>query len=594
MSDPLRGPLKGAKVWALRDDATHHEALRMLGDDFPIAYDVETTGVDYHDEIRLVQFGNQTDAFVFDPHEWPELVRHLALRHHKIAHNAPFDALHLAKFTGIPVAKILATTTDTMILAHLVDPRDKLDGGTGKGLKELAAYYVDPESPDGQTALKARFKELGFKIADGFAEIDLWDPTFVLYAGLDVILTARLLGPLMHFIDKYDLANLSDFDHQVQAMTASMTERGMAVDVDYSCQLVRELEAQASAAEQRAILFGVNNVNSTAQVAEALLVRGVELTETTPSGAWKVDRTILEALDDELAQLVLEAKGARKAISSWVEPIIEHGRRDGRVHPRIKTLAARTSRMSITDPPLQQLPSTDHHVRSCLIADPGMSLIACDFSQIEFRVLAALSSEPSMIRTFEQGGDLHSATAARLFGEDFTKAHRKLAKGVGFGQVYGGGADTLSRQAGVSKLEARKAMAAFNRAFPRVKRWSASLTDKVTHGEPIVTLPTNRRIPIERRFGYRATNYMIQGLAADLFKGSLLELERLGLADQLLIPVHDEIIAQAPTQEAEEFAHAVAEAMSGEFGPVPIVAEAEVIGTSWGDAYRQEPHAAHR
>ena len=84
---------------------------------------------------------------------------------------------------------------------------------------------------------------------------------------------------------------------------------------------------------------------------------------------------------------------------------------------------------------------------------------------------------------------------------------------------------------------------------------------------------------------------MIQGLAADLFKGSLLELDRLGLADQLLIPVHDEIIAQAPTQEADEFAHAVADAMSGEFGPVPIVAEADVIGSSWGDAYRpQESH----
>ena len=591
MADPLRGPLKGAKVWALRDDATHHAALKMLGDELPIAYDVETTGTDYHDEIRLVQFGNDTEAFVFDPHQFPDLVRHLAVRHHKIAHNAPFDALHLAKFTGIPASTILEHTTDTMILAHLVDPRDKLDGGTGRGLKELAAHYVDPDAPDGQTALKQRFKELGFKIADGFAQIDLWDPTFVLYAGLDVILTARLVAPLMEFITKYGLKELSEFDHQVQVLTTSMTQRGMAVDVDYSSQLVEDLERQAEAAEQRATVYGVHNVNSTAQVAEGLLVRGIELSETTPSGAWKVDKNILEGLDDDLARLVLEAKGARKAISSWVEPIIEHGHRDGRVHPRIKTLAARTSRMSITDPPLQQLPSTDHHVRSCLIADPGMSLIACDFSQIEFRVLAALSSEPSMIRTFEQGGDLHSATAARLFGDDFTKAHRKLAKGVGFGQVYGGGADTLARQAGVSKLEARKAMAQFNRAFPRVKRWSAGLTDKVTHGEPIVTLPTNRRIPIERKFGYRATNYMIQGLAADLFKGSLLELDRLGLADQLLIPVHDEIIAQAPTQEADEFAHAVADAMSGEFGPVPIVAEADVIGSSWGDAYRpQESH----
>ena len=188
MADPLRGPLQSAQVWAMRDSSLHERALKMLGDEVPIAYDVETSGTDYHDELRLVQFGTETEAFVFDPHQFPDLVRHLAVRHHKIAHNAPFDALHLAKFTGIPASTILKDTTDTMILAHLVDPRDKLDGGTGRGLKELAAHYVDPDAPDGQTALKQRFKELGFKIADGFAQIDLWDPTFVLYAGLDVIL----------------------------------------------------------------------------------------------------------------------------------------------------------------------------------------------------------------------------------------------------------------------------------------------------------------------------------------------------------------------------------------------------------------------
>ena len=593
MTDPLRGPLTEANVWPIHDVEDHSRALDRLLDDRALTYDTETTGVDFHDDVRLVQFGDETDAFVFDPHQFPELAVKLADHPTKICHNAPFDALHLARLTGRPVAQVIEGTLDTMILAHLVDPRDKLDGGTGRGLKELAAHYIDPDAPDGQTALKRRFKELGFKIGDGFAQIDLWDPTFVLYAGLDVILTARLVAPLMRLITKHGLEELSEFDHQVQALTTAMTERGMAVDLDYSCNLVEELDEQQRAAEQRATLYGVHNVNSTAQVAEALLVRGIELKEKTPSGNWKVDRSVLEGLDDELAQLVLEAKGARKAITSWVEPIIEHGRRDGRVHPRIKTLAARTSRMSITDPPLQQLPSGDHHVRTCLVADPGMSLVACDFSQIEFRVLAALTNEPSMIQTFLDGGDLHDATAERLFGSDFNKAHRKLAKGVGFGQVYGGGADTLARQAGVSKLEARKAMASFNRAFPRVKRWSAALTDKVTHGEPIVTLPTNRRIPIERKFGYRATNYMVQGLAADLFKGSLLELDRLGLSDQLLIPVHDEIIAQAETKDAKDFALAVADAMSGEFGPVPVVAEADVIGTTWGDPYRKESNDPH-
>ena len=182
-----------------------------------------------------------------------------------------------------------------------------------------------------------------------------------------------------------------------------------------------------------------------------------------------------------------------------------------------------------------------------------------------------------MIQTFAQGGDLHSANAERLFGPGFTQEQRRLAKGVGFGKIYGGGVDTLSRQAGVSKSEARKTMAAFDRSFPRVTRWSRQLIDKVTHGEALVQLPTGRKIPIDRRFGYRATNYMIQGLAADLFKGALLELDKAGMADYLLIPVHDEIIAQYPTEQAEEFSKNLEEIMSGDLGPVPITAEAEAL-----------------
>ena len=193
-----------------------------------------------------------------------------------------------------------------------------------------------------------------------------------------------------------------------------------------------------------------------------------------------------------------------------------------------------------------------------------------------------------MIETFAQGGDLHDATAERLFGPGFTKEQRRLAKGVGFGKVYGGGVDTLSRQAGVSKIEAKKSMAAFDRSFPRVTRWSRQLIDKVTHGEPLVQLPTGRRIPIDRRYGYRATNYMIQGLAADLFKGALLELDQAGMTEHLLIPVHDEVIAMCPTDQAEEFSRSLEEIMSGELGPVPITAEAEIIGRSWGDKYKKE------
>jgi DNA polymerase-1 len=506
-----------------------------------------------------------------------------------LMHNAPFDCLHLSKFTDeYSIDDIMQNVTDTQILAHLIDPREKVDGGIGHGLKELCAAYVDANSPDGQQALKNRFKELGFKNADGFKLIPLWDEIYVMYAGLDVILTARLAPQLIAKV-KSSYAHLIDFEHEVQRITTAMTHRGFAVDLQYATMLNHDLGEEEVQAIGTAAKFGVANVNSTSQVAEALQVRGVQLTEKTPSGKWKVDKKVLESLqDDELAQSVLTAKGASKAMSSWVAPLIEHGQIDGRVHCRIKTLAARTSRMSIANPPLQQLPANDHRIRTCLIADQGQTLVACDFKQIEFRVLAYLAQEETMISAILNGEDLHDSTAARLFGDDFTSLHRKLAKGVGFGVVYGGGKDTLARQAGVSPMEAQKAIASFERNFPRVQRWKRSLIDKVTHGEPLVVLPTGREIPLDRKFGYRSVNYLIQGLAAELFKGSLIELNNAGLGEHLLVPIHDEVLFQVRETDREEFARTVVETMSGELGQVPIDASSEIIGSAWGNAYLKE------
>jgi DNA polymerase-1 len=590
----LQTQLHDAVVESVREIDDLLEAERDLGEwqhSEVIAVDTETTGLDFHDDVRLVQFGTRRKAWVFDPVKAPTLIRCLTEAMVEggmwVMHNAPFDALHLSKFSKRSAQEIMQHVTDTQILAHLIDPRERIDGGIGHSLKALCAHYVDPDSPDGQTALKARFKELGLKHSEGFAKIPLWDETFVRYAGLDVILTARLLPKLLVEI-KPSFSHLINFEHEVQRITTAMTERGMRVDTNYALGLRHDLEQEHLQASQDALRYGVANVNSTQQVADALIQRGVTLTDRTPSGQFKVDKTILMGLEEPLAKSVLAAKEASKASSSWVTPLIDHGQAGGRAHCRIKTLAARTSRMSISNPPLQQLPSNDHRIRSCLIADEGQLLVACDFKQIEFRVLAALSQEKFMIDAILNGEDLHDMTASRLFGSDFTSKHRKLAKGVGFGKVYGGGKATLARQAGVTELEAERALAAFDRSFPRVQRWTRGLIDKCTHGEPLVILPTGREIPLERKFGYRAVNYLIQGLAAEIFKGSLIELHNAGLGDHLLVPVHDEVLSQVRETEAEEFAHTLIEVMSGELGPVPIEADAEVIGRSWGDIYRKE------
>ena len=596
-------------VTALPDSVVHVIRTATEADEFcdwldrphrALAVDVETTGLAFTADVRLVQVSDQRDAWVWNPHEFPGLVENVVHGDQRlIMHNAQFDALHLARLqygddlrlVATEAVAILDVTTDTALLSHLLDPRGKADGGAGHDLKGLSARFVDAAAPDGQAALLARFKELGYSKADGFRLIDRWDPVLVKYAAMDALLTARLEPVLTEKVEALGLGRLVKFDHDVQKVCAAMTARGMAVAVDYARQLCADLEVEQADAERQALIYGVTSVNSTAQVSEALMAAGHTLTERTDSGLWKIDKAVLAGIDHPLARLVETAKYARKMRGTWLEPILAHGEVDGRAHCRIRTVAARTYRMSITDPPLQTLPATDHRVRSTLIADPGMVIATIDFNAIELRVMSALAGEDRMIETFIAGDNFHDATAERMFGPDWTAENRRTVKGVAFGWLYGSGPKTLAKVAGISQSEAKKVIDNFERSFPRAQRWARQSSQRVAFGEALVVTPTGRRIPVDRDRSYRATNYVVSSLAADLYKGSLLELSAAGFDEFLLVPVHDEIVCQLPVADAEDIAHEMATVMGGHLGRVPIVAEAEISGPSWGTKYSRE--AAH-
>jgi DNA polymerase-1 len=476
---------------------------------------------------------------------------------------------------------VLDGVTDTMVLARLVDPRTKKDG-YGHGLKRLAEKYVDPNAPDGDRALMIRFHELGFNKATGYAGIDIEDPTYLMYGGLDCIMTNRLVEPLMEQIRLYDLGHLVQFDHQVSVICAKMRQRGIKVDEPYSEKLTEELFAERDLNVAIAASLGVENINSTKQVADGLRIRGCELTETTDKGQIKVDKVVLKGLDDDLARAIVAAKSAGKAVTSWVTPFLDHAQHDGRVHCNIKT-GSITYRLSASEPNLMNLPSGDWSIRRCLVADEGQSLISCDFSQVELRTVAVLANEPRMIEVFKAGQDMHTATATKLFGAEHTPAQRKLAKNTAFGIIYGGGADTLSRQAGVSRSEARKAIQRFYRSYPRIQRWSDYTIQSIREKKPIVVTHTGRRIPVDPRFAYRSTNYAVQSLACDIFRDALVKLDSAGI--DLLLPVHDEAILQAPQADAQDMAREVARIMTDDLDGCPITADADVVGPSWGHAY---------
>lgn len=569
-----------------------------------LGFDTETTGLDVFSRdhaLRLVQIGNREQAWVLRADLFGDLIaRTLRQPRAFTAHNAAYDLLVVDRHLGVKIEELASRVFDTRILAHLLDPRTRGEGGTGLRLKELAEIYVDSSAPDTEKGLNEVFRrEYKATKATGWAKIDVDHPTYVRYAGLDPLLARRLFDEIAPMVRDVGLDHLSKFEHHLAGLLAILQRRGVLVDVDYVERLGPELLATAEEFRGVARRYGVENVNSTAQVADALLAMGEDLQEKTPSGGWKVDKEVLMPLADldpdwerlevrkpnPLADAVLRAKRADKWKTSYADAFLDLRDAEDRIHPMIGGLQARTARMSISRPPLQQLPSGDWKIRRALIADPGNLIVASDYSQVEMRVLAALADEPTMKAKIAEGYSIHDAVASGMFGPDFTPRQRKLAKNTGFGEVFGGGAKTLARQAGVSIEVAKEAKNLFSQGFPEIKRYGKRLQARAEYGKKEVVTPSGRHLPLDRDRLYAATNYVVQSTARDLLAQAIVDLFDKGLGDHLLLPVHDEIVAQAPAKDAEEVVREIGRTMESTFMGVSITSDPEVYGPTWGHGY---------
>lgn len=576
-----------------------------------VGADTETTGLDTFSptyRLRTSQFGDARNAWVLQTEvsdrtaeaaRWafdalPRLV----------FHNATFDMLVLDRHLRVPLATLAPKVTDSKIIAHLFDPRPRHEGGYGLKLKELAERDVDPNAPDTQEDLTQVFHSIGETKDTGWAKIDINHPTYLQYAGLDAILVSRVLPVLEARLRKSGVQqSLVDFEHAVMLVCAKMERRGMLVDQEYVRPLVARLQEEAALHAGRAAKYGVTSVNAPKQVAAALVGMGETLTETTDSGALKVDKEILQPFADvdrdwarigsrapnPLADAVLRSKRAGKWAKSYGVAMRDGIDTAGRIHPKINSLQARTARMSISGPPLQQLPSGDWTIRRALLADPGHRIFSVDYSAVEMRVLAALADERTMKRAIAEGRDLHDFTAELIWGPNFTKKHRKMGKGVGFGKVYGGGAKTLSRQTGAPIAEVKAAIAAYDRVYPGVKRYSNRVQREARGHGYIVWTPVGRRLPLDRDRVYAATNYAVQSTARDVLCQALLDMDEKGLTDYLYLPIHDECLGSAPADIVEDVAREVGAAMAMDFFGVPLDTEPEVGGRSWGSLYMRTP-----
>lgn len=605
---PYRVVNERVYVHVIETDDDVHEASSFVlqqREDHSLAIDTETTGLEIFSptfRIRTLQLGDAYNAYVLPLRSSRDRrARRLlteSLHNGVTIHNAPYDLLAMDATGLFSMDELHPHVHDTQLMAHLLDPRGKMDGGIGFGLKNLSAAWVDEHAPDTQNDLKDVFHAHGYTLSNGWANIPIDNETYLLYAGLDCILLSRLYSILRARINQFGYGSLAHFDQQFQQVAARMQRRGFRIDVPYTQQLISDLSLKQQQGIARARELGVENINSTRQVATALQNMNWAPSEFTKSGQPKVDKAVLEEIErsythrpdmQDLVRSITSAKRAGKWSTAYAEAMLNARDPHDHVHASINTLAARTSRMSISNPPLQQLPSRGDDawiIRRCVIADEGKLIVSADLDQVEFRILAALANISAMKHAIEIGEDLHDFTARLIYGEGFTKGQRKVLKGAGFGKVFGGGAVTIARQTGAPVEAVREAIREYDRLYHELPTYQRSLQAQARANGGAIHSYYGRYAPLDPHREYAAVNYSVQGPAADWLKRGIMEMvNKHDLDDHLLLPVHDEVVGQADRNDAREVAHLIGVSLSGELEGVRISASGEVYGKSWADGY---------
>jgi len=566
-----------------------------------LTVDVEHTGYPIGHAayaLRTIQLGNEHFAVVLDAQQAAQRdvaayhLEHAAVLH---AHSATADLVPLAVAGLVDYEEAWSRMRDTAIPAKLADPAST---GNDASLKKLAPALlgdqaVSPESDDARAALFKAGKWLT-KVEptttperSGWAQVDPTCATMVRYAGSDVLDDAavahRIAWPAQDTLER---------ELTAQRMTARVTYRGLPLD-PVQVNTLRPIQ-QAALAEAGARLRelsggAIENPGSDLQVAAAATALGAALPRTA-TGRPSVAKGALEQyarLDGALGEFVrarLAYQKAETALGLFLEPyrlLLERG--DGRARPTVYTLGADTGRMSCVRPNLQQVPREGGY-RACITADPGHLLISADFAGVELRVAAALSQDPALLAMLAEGVDLHWQAARQVFGPQATKADRYQAKRGVFGWLYGGKAPTLAGHMGVSQPTAQALVDTMSVMLPGVTEWARSTKLGVEAGRTQFRTYSGRIVHMPVKAPHAAPNYCIQGTARELLIDALMRWEQTPWGGCTLLPVHDELLAMVPEDEAAEATAALVECMTSELFGIPIAAEVAAPSFAWQDS----------
>ncbi|MGH9355748.1 MAG: DNA polymerase I [Terriglobia bacterium] len=488
----------------------------------------------------------------------------------KIAHNSKL----LCLLFGQELKSIAGIAGDTQIYSYLLDPL---------GSSDSAAY--------------ALLRRTGRQISETPAE------TAAAAMELDALLAPEIeqkgLGALYREIEL-----------PLAAVLADIEAAGVRIDTGILREMSGQFEARLAALTHEIYSLAGQpfEIDSPRQLGEILfdklkLPGGKKLRK---SGQYSTDASVLEGLAErhDLPRRILDYRMRAKLKSTYVDALPRYlNPATSRLHSTFDQTGSRTGRLSSSNPNLQNIPVGDEYgklIRSAFAPDPGWKLIAADYSQIELRVLAHVSGDPLLVESFSRGEDIHSRTAQELFGvlpALQTHEHRRVAKAINYGVIYGLSSFGLAQRTGSSKTEAQRYIDEYFRRYSRVDEFVRGCIEEArTRGEVRTLFGRLRPIPEIRsgdaaargRAEREAMNTPLQGTAADLLKLAMVKLHaRLkleGMKTRIILTVHDELVLEAPDAEVESARNLIQTEMEG-VHPLRVPVRVDIgVGANWRDA----------
>jgi DNA polymerase-1 len=434
------------------------------------------------------------------------------------------------------------------------------------------------------------------------------------YAAEDADITLQLKQVLWPMLCEQGLEELYlRVEEPMIDVLADMELAGVKIDsqqlADYAVELnalLQDLEAEIRQIADEPML----NINSARQLGEVLFakMRITDKPKMTKTRQFSTDEEYLQGFAGKhrIVDLILQYRGVKKLISTYVEALPQLVNPvTGRIHTSFNQAVTATGRLSSTNPNLQNIPVRDdmgRRIRRAFVpSDDEHIFLAADYSQVELRVMAHLSDDPSLIEAFKNGEDIHAATAAKLFHKsisEVTSDERRKAKTANFGIIYGISAFGLAQRLDIPNREAKELIESYFASYPGVKAYMDGAIQRATEEGYVETMFARRRVLHDIKSSNRtvrgvaernAINAPIQGSAADVMKLAMVEIRRRfkaeGIRSQMIMQVHDEVVIDTLNSELEAVKRIVKEAMESVVElRVPLVADVN-SGATWLEAH---------